>query len=249
MGGYTHMSVLDVEDSAEKFGFGETHETRFGHGDFEAEQTGFSLHRFKPGSGSRSATGTTRRRRSTSSSRAPAGSSSTTTSSSCRRARRSASRRASCASSRRATRARDPRLRPAARRGPRRGRPGLVELDHRQLGVDLYNDAWRLLEKERTPEEDDELLHQAHASTYHWLKAPECEPKNRARGEWICPGLRGARSGRACAPPRGALPGDRRGESGQHGRVRPPVRLRGPCPRVSGRRRRGRGRALRTARS
>jgi hypothetical protein len=61
-----------------------------------------------------------------------------------------------------------------------------VELDHRQLGVDLYNDAWRLLEKERTPEEDDELLHQAHASTYHWLKAPECEPKNRARGEWIC---------------------------------------------------------------
>src|SRR5215204_491127 len=49
MGGYTHMSVLDVEDSAEKFGFGETHETRFGHGDFEAEQTGFSLHRYKPG--------------------------------------------------------------------------------------------------------------------------------------------------------------------------------------------------------
>ncbi|HET6642460.1 MAG TPA: hypothetical protein VFG93_04230, partial [Gaiellaceae bacterium] len=61
-----------------------------------------------------------------------------------------------------------------------------MELDHRQLGVDLYNDVWRLLEKERTPEEDDELLHQAHASTYHWLKAPECEPKNRARGEWIC---------------------------------------------------------------
>jgi mannose-6-phosphate isomerase-like protein (cupin superfamily) len=49
MGGYTHMSVLDVEDSAEKFGFGETHETRFGHGALEAEQTGFSLHRFKPG--------------------------------------------------------------------------------------------------------------------------------------------------------------------------------------------------------
>ncbi len=61
-----------------------------------------------------------------------------------------------------------------------------MELDHRQLGVDLYNDAWRLLEKERTPEEDDELLHQAHASAYHWLKAPECEPKNRARGEWMC---------------------------------------------------------------
>jgi hypothetical protein len=59
-------------------------------------------------------------------------------------------------------------------------------VNHRQLGVDLYNDVWRLLDKERTPEEDDEMLHQAHASTYHWLMAPECEPKNRARGEWLC---------------------------------------------------------------
>jgi mannose-6-phosphate isomerase-like protein (cupin superfamily) len=49
MGDYTHMSVLDVEDAAEKFGMGETHETRFGAGAFDAEQTGFSLHRFKPG--------------------------------------------------------------------------------------------------------------------------------------------------------------------------------------------------------
>ena len=59
-------------------------------------------------------------------------------------------------------------------------------MNHRQLGVDLYNDAWRLLGKERSPEEDDELLHQAHASAYHWSQAPECEPKNRVRGEWLC---------------------------------------------------------------
>jgi hypothetical protein len=56
-------------------------------------------------------------------------------------------------------------------------------VNHRQLGVDLYNDSWRLLESR---EDDDELLHQAHASAYHWLKAPECEPKNRARSEWLC---------------------------------------------------------------
>ena len=48
-GGWKHMSVLDVEDAAEKFGMSETHETRFPHGDLEAEQTGFSFHRFKPG--------------------------------------------------------------------------------------------------------------------------------------------------------------------------------------------------------
>jgi tetratricopeptide (TPR) repeat protein len=59
--------------------------------------------------------------------------------------------------------------------------------DHRELGVALYNGCWRLLEKaDRTTDEDDELLHQTHASAYHWLKAPECEPKNRVRAEWLC---------------------------------------------------------------
>jgi mannose-6-phosphate isomerase-like protein (cupin superfamily) len=49
MGDYTHMSVLDVEDAAEKFGITDLQESRFGPGPFETEQTGFSLHRFKPG--------------------------------------------------------------------------------------------------------------------------------------------------------------------------------------------------------
>jgi hypothetical protein len=57
----------------------------------------------------------------------------------------------------------------------------------RQLGVELYNSSWALLElRERTPEQDDELVHHVHASMYHWLQAPECEPKHRARGEWLC---------------------------------------------------------------
>jgi tetratricopeptide (TPR) repeat protein len=60
-------------------------------------------------------------------------------------------------------------------------------VNERQLGVDLFNDAWRLLERsDRTSEADEHLVHQAHASAYHWLKAPECEPKNRARSEWLC---------------------------------------------------------------
>jgi predicted ATPase len=59
--------------------------------------------------------------------------------------------------------------------------------DHRQLGVDAFNHVWTLMDKpDRTREEDDQMLHEAHASTYHWLKAPECRPENRARGEWIC---------------------------------------------------------------
>jgi hypothetical protein len=52
----------------------------------------------------------------------------------------------------------------------------------RQLGVDLFNATWRLIESR----EDDELMvHVAHASAYHWAVAPECKPENRARGEWL----------------------------------------------------------------
>jgi hypothetical protein len=54
-------------------------------------------------------------------------------------------------------------------------------MNHRQVGVDLFNEVWRLME---TREDDERLLHAAHASAYHWSEAPECEPKNRARSEW-----------------------------------------------------------------
>lgn len=49
MAGYTHMSVVDVEDAAQKFGMSETQESRFAAGAFGAEQTGFTFHRYKPG--------------------------------------------------------------------------------------------------------------------------------------------------------------------------------------------------------
>ena len=58
-------------------------------------------------------------------------------------------------------------------------------VDHRRLGVDLFNKTWTLMEKEsRTPDEDDELIHCAHASAYHWLHVGT--PANRARSEWQC---------------------------------------------------------------
>jgi hypothetical protein len=59
----------------------------------------------------------------------------------------------------------------------------VTDVDHRQLGVDLFNHTWTLLEKvERTREEDDELLHATHASAYHWSRVGA--PENLARGEW-----------------------------------------------------------------
>jgi DNA-binding transcriptional MerR regulator len=55
----------------------------------------------------------------------------------------------------------------------------------RKLAADLFNHVWTLLEMEhRTPEQDDEMLHAAHASRYHWGEIGE--PVNLARGEWQC---------------------------------------------------------------
>jgi hypothetical protein len=54
---------------------------------------------------------------------------------------------------------------------------------HRQLGVDLFNRTWTLMRlPERTPEQDDELIHAAHASRHHWGEVGTAA--NLARGEW-----------------------------------------------------------------
>src|SRR5690349_16246478 len=45
---YTHIRLLDVNDSAPKFGFEENQEARFATEDLEAERTGVSFHRVKP---------------------------------------------------------------------------------------------------------------------------------------------------------------------------------------------------------
>lgn len=67
---------------------------------------------------------------------------------------------------------------PVATNDPTADRTG-----HRRFAVDTFNHVWSLMEKpKRTPAEDDEMLHAAHASRYHWgvVGAPE----NLARGEW-----------------------------------------------------------------
>jgi hypothetical protein len=63
-----------------------------------------------------------------------------------------------------------------------------AELDRdarRQLAVDLFNRTWTLMEMpERTPIQDDEMIHTAHASRHHWGEVGT--PANLARGEWQC---------------------------------------------------------------
>jgi hypothetical protein len=55
----------------------------------------------------------------------------------------------------------------------------------RRLAKDLFGRVWTLLETDgRTPEQDDEMIHTAHASRFHWGEVGG--PEQRARGEWQC---------------------------------------------------------------
>jgi hypothetical protein len=59
---------------------------------------------------------------------------------------------------------------------------------HRRLGGELFNHVWRLLEADdRSPEQDDELVHAAHASRWHWSRSGASDRAQRlAVGEWQC---------------------------------------------------------------
>jgi DNA-binding transcriptional MerR regulator len=61
--------------------------------------------------------------------------------------------------------------------------PELDSATRRALAVGLFNYTWTLLETpNRTPEQDDEMIHAAHASRYHWGEIGDTV--NRSRGEW-----------------------------------------------------------------
>lgn len=57
--------------------------------------------------------------------------------------------------------------------------------ERRRLAVDCFNKTSALIANtNRTREQDDEMLHGAHASRYHWGEVGTAA--NRARGEWQC---------------------------------------------------------------
>ena len=55
--------------------------------------------------------------------------------------------------------------------------------EHRKFAINLFNLTWSLLDmKERTQEEDDKMVHAAHASRFHWGEIGT--PLEFERGEW-----------------------------------------------------------------
>jgi len=64
--------------------------------------------------------------------------------------------------------------------------PPIDPVTRRALAAGLYNRCWELLEiRDRTPEQDAELIHAAHASRYHWEQIADT-PARLWRGEWMC---------------------------------------------------------------
>jgi hypothetical protein len=54
---------------------------------------------------------------------------------------------------------------------------------HKQFAVSCFNLVWDLLDQEdRTPEQDDRMIHAAHASRFHWGEIGT--PLEFERGEW-----------------------------------------------------------------
>lgn len=82
---------------------------------------------------------------------------------------------------------------PAASAGPDPQEPPMSptrapEIDpatRRALAAGLFNRCWELLEiPDRTAAQDDEMVHTAHASRFHWGEIGT--GANLARGEWMC---------------------------------------------------------------
>ncbi len=60
---------------------------------------------------------------------------------------------------------------------------GLAEDQHRRCATGLFNGVWTLMEQaQRTDQEDETMLHAAHAARWHWGVVGK--PVNWARSEW-----------------------------------------------------------------
>jgi hypothetical protein len=62
---------------------------------------------------------------------------------------------------------------------------GLAPDEERRIAAELFNHVWELLElPHRTPEQDERMVHEAHASRLHWDNVGG--PTSWTVGEWQC---------------------------------------------------------------
>jgi uncharacterized protein YndB with AHSA1/START domain len=56
---------------------------------------------------------------------------------------------------------------------------------HRSQAIDCNNSTWDMIEAERSPANDEEMLRRAYAAAYHWQRAQRSGPENEARALYL----------------------------------------------------------------
>jgi hypothetical protein len=78
---------------------------------------------------------------------------------------------------------------------------------HIYFSIFCFNAAWDLIAKpDRTPAEEDAMIHLAHTSLYHWSRRVDCTDQNLSIGYWLlarvyalaCQGACALRYARSC---------------------------------------------------
>jgi hypothetical protein len=56
---------------------------------------------------------------------------------------------------------------------------------HRRQGVEANNSVYELLDHDRSPDEDEDMLRRAYAAAYHWQRATGGTPQNETRASYV----------------------------------------------------------------
>jgi hypothetical protein len=61
----------------------------------------------------------------------------------------------------------------------------MTTFTHKEMAINCFNAAWDLLDlHERTGQEEEQMIHLAHSSFWHWSQVEEHTPKNLSIGYW-----------------------------------------------------------------
>jgi hypothetical protein len=59
-----------------------------------------------------------------------------------------------------------------------------VAAAHRYFAVEAFNFTWLLIDKHRSPDENEKMILTAMASLWHWTQRDDCTPQNLSVGHW-----------------------------------------------------------------
>jgi hypothetical protein len=61
----------------------------------------------------------------------------------------------------------------------------ITPAQHRRLAITCNNSTWEMIDADRNPANDEEMVRRAYAAAYHWQRAEGSAPVNEARAVWL----------------------------------------------------------------